>query len=855
MSGLSTPISLLNNSAPSSPPGSFDDLLELDKVDQVLHRHDDLQSRLELAERREEEALFILHETQHKLEALGAKHEELVEASQSFRQWRDGKRLEWAAVQAKFDKRHLEEKVIRKTLEAKCSTAALDLGHVQERHSEAQEEIKRLNDQISALLSSASTAIPDVQQDPHVSESHQSSRYDQCLTLSVQGSLFRVSRRLLERDSQYFEELLESNQSLGNGQAGMTDAHPIILEGVQVEEMHEFLTFLYEPPFQTSFDHITIHQWAAILKLATLWSFNATRAYAISLFDTKFTDEDCFNRLERAFACAVPKWVRPAYDAICRRPQSLSANEGRRLGWDRYAAICRIREDLARGTLRVPRGCHEYLMDFSEHSATLFVADIPEHPNLKGPVIQATYTEEPTESSVATEHSHKWDEAPAVITPDAASEESIPGTPRSPVAVHASSVGVPAEYEHGRFHTIPDKEQVGAPVFVDLPPAMPETAKRTLSPSPSSTPVISRPDRGKGSIDRKVGGSDWREYALPAEECIHASESEHAARVRSPKVERASMSIPYQPGHERDMSSSGSSREAFEFRQEATRQPPSPLHPPAFDPLSKPSHPGRPTAAKDVEKPGWGGRFRGWDESPSEEPAQPSPPAGRKTLFNKNRALVEHIPMPVSPQLGHQRGVPSLGRPGEMFSSINGRGHQRERLVQPTSLATQAPLFNRKSGKVERSPLPESPRMDHQKYLRPVRGSGGPFSGQDNHVSPTLVAEPTQSIELHRPPSPPPRTSSLNPTRRALSPLPSLKLSSPVRPPSSIAQSVAVPTTDNPEGKKGKRGVINIARVPEPSESEPVPTKYLSSLTRGGRFAAIWMTEEVIHAPAPEDLA
>ncbi|KAG8869223.1 hypothetical protein FRB97_001468, partial [Tulasnella sp. 331] len=209
------------------------------------------------------------------------------------------------------------------------------------------------------------------EQDSDAIKSSQLDGYDQCLALLVQGSVFRVSRRLLARDSRYFEELLETAQATGDVRIGTTDAHPIVLDGVTAEEMNDFLGILYSSPFQMNFDHIGSRQWTTVLRLTTLWSFTTMRAYAIAVFDTKIAEEDPFNRLERAFAYAVPKWVQPAYDAICRRPESLSADEGRRLGWERYAAICHIREDLARGTLDVPVGDYSHLMEFSEDSPAL----------------------------------------------------------------------------------------------------------------------------------------------------------------------------------------------------------------------------------------------------------------------------------------------------------------------------------------------------------------------------------------------------------------------------------------------------------------------------------------------------
>ncbi|KAG8986563.1 hypothetical protein FRB93_005225 [Tulasnella sp. JGI-2019a] len=66
------------------------------------------------------------------------------------------------------------------------------------------------------------------------------------------------------------------------------------------------------------------------------------------MFDTRFADENCFDRLERAFACGVSNWVPPGYDAMCRRPEPSR------------------RTKLAHGTLDAPVGRHDYLSNFSE---------------------------------------------------------------------------------------------------------------------------------------------------------------------------------------------------------------------------------------------------------------------------------------------------------------------------------------------------------------------------------------------------------------------------------------------------------------------------------------------------------
>ncbi|KAG8881693.1 hypothetical protein FRB97_009242 [Tulasnella sp. 331] len=165
----------------------------------------------------------------------GLQHAELVESNYAFAQWRD-------AAKATFAQRHMEDKVARKALESGYSTAALELGDIQERHSEAQGEISRLKRGINKL--SSASAVPDVEQDPLTSD---------------------------------FIDRIDTISASRFWQIGITDAHLIILEDFQVQEMHDFLKFLHELPFQTRFGRIAIHQWAAMLKLATFWLFNGTR--------------------------------------------------------------------------------------------------------------------------------------------------------------------------------------------------------------------------------------------------------------------------------------------------------------------------------------------------------------------------------------------------------------------------------------------------------------------------------------------------------------------------------------------------------------------------------------------------
>ncbi|KAG8868443.1 hypothetical protein FRB97_002365 [Tulasnella sp. 331] len=826
-SAMSTPVSLANTSTPSSPLSSADELLEFDQVDQALHRDIDLQSRLKLAESRNAEALSSLQKTQHRLKALEAKHEELIEANQAVTQSRDDlerQREEWAAAKFKFAKRHLENKTAKKVLETKYSAAALELNDVLERYLEAQEEITKLKDEITALLSPLSTALPDVDQDPPAADFHPWIGQDQCLALSVQGTLFRVSRRLLMQDSQYFEDLLVSNQAFGNGQTGMNDAHPIILDGVQVEEMSDFLTFLYKPPFQTNFDLLEIRQWAAILKLATLWSFSATRAYAISIFDTKLAGEDSFDRLERAFACAVPKWVRPAYDAICRRWESLSADEGRRLGWERYAAICRIREDVARGTLDVSLGYHGHLIDFSEQSPTLRAMEGPDHRSNTTPVMEETHVLiEPAEHMkaaspfISPEELHERFERP--VTPMSAVSDDNCFAPTANnkkgkwkasnagnatpnvLEPHQAAISIAEDLDLRPMETTPasiieELPQYTIEASVSHEEPIPGPIQRIPSPTPEPTPVLFHPINKKlpkGKKGAAIGDLDWEDNYPVAANLIPALalESEPTALPMNPKVESTAMPLPHQPNPLRDIPLLGGLKDAPGSRRETSRRPPSPTLTPSTSLFSPPSMFNQLTAAvgqqaKVTKKSGWGGLFAGWGDSQLEEPVhQQPPPSARVSQFDRNRASMYL-------QAGRLRDVPRLGRSDGMFSS----GMDR---FEPASAPTAEPIRSRAPSRVpspalrESSPIPSHRARPRSRPPAPRTPSPIPMP------IPLKVEEPYVLTGK--------RAKGKKPAKKVSNLLESGPISTPAEP--------LVITGKIAKGKKGARNVLNIVE-PEP---------------------------------------
>jgi len=205
--------------------------------------------------------------------------------------------------------------------------------------------------------------------------------------VQVENTLYRVPRHLLRRESTYFEDrLLEDAGKFGDDAGGTMDACPIEVPGVTVFEMDSLLSVWDASPFDNLLDILDISGWAAVLNLSTQWSFDRIRTYAIKLFDTLFVDQDPIDRLDLCFTAKLTQWARPAYDRLCRRKEHLTADEGPKLGWERFAAISRIREQMARGELKPELGTYDYLAEFSEESPTLqpAPASVPSTATRKG---------------------------------------------------------------------------------------------------------------------------------------------------------------------------------------------------------------------------------------------------------------------------------------------------------------------------------------------------------------------------------------------------------------------------------------------------------------------------------------
>lgn len=84
-------------------------------------------------------------------------------------------------------------------------------------------------------------------------------------------------------------------------------------------------------------------QWSEALQLATKWGFETLRKFIIDHLDSILNEP--LSRIELADQCNVKEWLHPAYAKLCAQGTPLTVKEGKVLGLERFAALCRMREE------------------------------------------------------------------------------------------------------------------------------------------------------------------------------------------------------------------------------------------------------------------------------------------------------------------------------------------------------------------------------------------------------------------------------------------------------------------------------------------------------------------------------
>lgn len=194
---------------------------------------------------------------------------------------------------------------------------------------------------------------------------------DELSVFLVGGSLFRVHRYHLARESDVFKTMFGCPIP-DEGKEGMDDIRPIHLPGVTRREFQTLLDYFYKgpestlkkpeppanPPTTSPARPVKAPQGPAydfkrlllLLKIATFYDMLRVRQYAIDTIQSNLSLTS-FAKLELANTYDVPQWAESAYRAICSRPMPLTLEEARRVGIETAVLVAEARERLLRNQL------------------------------------------------------------------------------------------------------------------------------------------------------------------------------------------------------------------------------------------------------------------------------------------------------------------------------------------------------------------------------------------------------------------------------------------------------------------------------------------------------------------------
>jgi len=159
---------------------------------------------------------------------------------------------------------------------------------------------------------------------------------DGSVILRVQETFYKMHRSLLEAHS----KVLREKFLVGSPTQKRPDLYPIALEGFESHDFERFLTLIY-PLDYTERETFASKEWVSILTVASQLQFESIRKLAIKHLSKDASDID---RVVLGHLYGVHEWLLSAYRALTLREESLTQNEGRRLGVDDVVRIAQARD-------------------------------------------------------------------------------------------------------------------------------------------------------------------------------------------------------------------------------------------------------------------------------------------------------------------------------------------------------------------------------------------------------------------------------------------------------------------------------------------------------------------------------
>ncbi|TFK23604.1 hypothetical protein FA15DRAFT_459099 [Coprinopsis marcescibilis] len=164
---------------------------------------------------------------------------------------------------------------------------------------------------------------------------------------TAQGRRFCVPDYLFIEGSDYFA----AEYGLKSGSGTPTDIEVVdastdkVVElDVSIEDFRSFLTVLY-PKTPDAIAQISEEGWLSILRLSTKWYFNDLRKMAIDKLEDYVTRMGPIELIGLAKELSFAPWLAYGYKDIVTRPQSVTVEVAREVGWEIAIQLCAMREE------------------------------------------------------------------------------------------------------------------------------------------------------------------------------------------------------------------------------------------------------------------------------------------------------------------------------------------------------------------------------------------------------------------------------------------------------------------------------------------------------------------------------
>lgn len=188
----------------------------------------------------------------------------------------------------------------------------------------------------SDIVSSSMTEVTDQSSSPVESQHPKYYFDDGTVQFLVEGHRYRLHKYLFSRDSPHWADVFANSLTFEYELAGKRSL-----------DFDAFLSVLYSTCY-CSPDMTTTHEWSAVLRLATEWSFDGIRTLAVERLEPIASP---IEKIALSHSYSIAQWLPTAYTALCQRAEPLTAVEIRAVEAEDVELIMSVRETVLRGAL------------------------------------------------------------------------------------------------------------------------------------------------------------------------------------------------------------------------------------------------------------------------------------------------------------------------------------------------------------------------------------------------------------------------------------------------------------------------------------------------------------------------